>query len=127
MKNENHDRFFQDVIGRELMKLGKSPKAISKEHDLGTLMGMLLSDFQMLPYCGCVPGSRSLHGGYLYINPLTTLTEEQLEASLSLHEHISQPYHMDFVEINFNYLEDRFLNCDDISLELANRKSTKGK
>lgn len=127
MENENHDRFFQDVIGREMMKLGESPKAISKEHNLGVLMGILLTDFQMLPYCGCTPGNRSLDGGYLYTSPLPTLTEEQLEASLSLYDHVSQQYHMDFIEVNINYFNDRFLKRDDVSLELQNKKSTKGK
>ena len=50
MEDENHETFFQNILGPLLKKEGISPITIMNEHNLATLMKLLLNEFHYLPY-----------------------------------------------------------------------------
>ena len=49
-ENENHDVFFQNILGYLLKNNGSDPRKIMNERNLATLMTMLLQEFHYLPY-----------------------------------------------------------------------------
>ncbi len=139
MTTENHNRFFQNVIGKEILKLtggigkvgitktGKNTneiKSVAKQNNTGILFQILLDDFGCLPYQGCSSENRIYNGGILYINSLEELTEIQLQKILNIYQKINETYHMTIVKVGKADMNDEWIQYEQIQEELELRNKT---
>ena len=123
MENENHETFFQNILGPLLKKEGISPRTIMNEHNLVTLMKLLLNEFHYLPYQGCTSGERYFTGGIVFVSDLKELYTPQLEAILALVDKMNAHYNISIFQINPNEMEEVILDQNDILNELNSRKN----
>ena len=123
MENENHETFFQNILGPLLKKEGISPRTIMNEHNLVTLMKLLLNEFHYLPYQGCTSGERYFTGGIVFVADLKELYTPQLEAILALVDKMNAHYNISIFQINPNEMEEVILDQNDILNELNSRKN----
>ena len=121
MKDENHETFFQNILGPLLKKEGISPRTIMNEHNLATLMKLLLNEFHYLPYQGCTSGKRYFTGGIVFVPDLKEVYTPQLEAILALMKKLGENYDISIFQINPNEEEELLLDQSDILNELNSR------
>ena len=125
MEDENHETFFQNIIGQLLLKKGISRekiRSIGNEHNLAALMQMLLSEFCYLPYQGCTSGKRQFTGGILFVPSLDELCTPQLNAIINLINHMKNNYDVSIFQVNKANEEDNYLLTEfDILYELNSR------
>ena len=103
MKDENHETFFQNILGPLLKKEGISPRTIMNEHNLATLMRLLLN-------------------GIVFVPDLKEVYTPQLESILALVNKMNEHYNVSIFQINPNEEEDLILDQSDILNELNSRK-----
>ena len=118
---ENHDVFFQRILKKEYEELGISVDDIEKEKNLEVLTSLLLNNFQILPYIGCTSGVRKYQQGFLYINSLENLTDEQLPSIIDLYTIISSEYDMSIFKVQTNGSNDSFISLGEIYEEMLRR------
>ena len=121
MENENHETFFQNILGPLLKKEGISPRTIMNEHNLATLMKLLLNEFHYLPYQGCTSGERYFTGGIVFVPDLKEVYTPQLESILALVNQMNEHYNISIFQINPNEEEELILDQSDILNELNSR------
>lgn len=121
MEDENHETFFQNILGPLLKKEGISPRTIMNEHNLATLMKLLLNEFHYLPYQGCTSGERYFTGGIVFVPDLKEVYTPQLESILALVNKMNEHYNVSIFQINPNDEEESILDQSDILNELNSR------
>lgn len=121
MENENHETFFQNILGPLLKKEGISPRTIMNEHNLVTLMKLLINEFHYLPYQGCTSGERYFTGGIVFVPDLKEVYTPQLESILALVNQMNEHYNISIFQINPNEEEEVILDQSDILNELNSR------
>ena len=121
MENENHETFFQNILGPLLKKEGISPRTIMNEHNLATLMKLLLNEFHYLPYQGCTSGERYFTGGIVFVPDLREVYTPQLESILAFVNKMNEHYNVSIFQINPNEEEESILDQSDILNELNSR------
>ena len=114
MEDENHETFFQNILGPLLKKEGISPRTIMNEHNLATLMKLLLNEFHYLPYQGCTSGERYFTGGIVFVPDLKEVYTPQLESILALVNKMNEHYNVSIFQINPNDEEESILDQSDI-------------
>lgn len=118
---DKHTPFFQRILKEEYKKLGIDAVEIEKEENLGVLCTQLLNQFQILPYQGCTFGDRKYYSGFLYINSLTELTDEQMPAIIDLYEVVSSQYKMDILQVKSDGSDDTLVSLGEIYEEMLKR------
>ena len=121
MEDENHETFFQNILGPLLKKEGISPRTIMNEHNLATLMKLLLNEFHYLPYRGCTSGERYFTGGIIFVPDLKEVYTSQLESVLALVNKMNEHYNVSILQVNQNEEKDLILDQSDILNELNSR------
>ncbi len=121
MEDENHETFFQNILGPLLKKEGINPRTIIHEHNLITLMNLLLNEFHYLPYQGCTSGERCFNGVILFVPDLKEIYVPQLKAILALVDKMNERYNVSILQINPNADEEIILEQSDILNELNSR------
>lgn len=118
---DKHTPFFQIILKAEYKKIGINATNIDNEDNLQVLCTQLLNNFQILPYQGCTPGERKYYDGFLYINSLEKLTDEQLPAIIDLYTIISSEYKMYIVQSYGDGREDSYISLGEIYEEMLRR------
>ena len=129
-ENENHDVFFQNILGYLLKNNGSVPRKIMNERNLATLMTMLLQEFHYLPYQGCTSGDREYREGDIFISALEEISTPQFEAIVQLIDSMKNRYHYDISIFQINWdqtIGDAILDKEVIINELEKRKRKKAK
>ena len=85
------------------------------------LCTQLLNQFQILPYQGCTSGDRKYYDGFLYINSLEQLTDEQLPAIIDLYTVVSSQYKMNILQTHTDGNNDNFISLGEIYEEMLKR------
>ena len=116
-----HVTFFQRILKEEYKKLGIDATQIAKEDNLGILCTQLLNRFHILPYQGCTSGDRKYTDGFLYINSLQELTDEQLPAIIDLYTSVSSCYNMNILQTQNDGASDLYLSLGEIYEEMLKR------
>ena len=130
MGNENHDVFFQNVLGYLLKKNGDDPRKIMNERNLANLMTMLIQEFHCLPYQGCTSGKREYTKGEVFISSLEEISTSQLEAIVQLIDSMESRYNynISIFQINWDPTKgDAVLDKEVIIDELEKRKRKRAK
>lgn len=131
MESENHDVFFQNILGPLLRKSGVNPRSIGQEHDLYKLTKMLLDEFNYVVYMGCTSadekdkGNRVFEKGILCTPSLELLDNAQLSSIINLCERMNGKYPVDILQVSMDGSNDKILNIDLINEELLMRKGSK--
>lgn len=118
---DKHTPFFQKILKAEYKKIGINATNIDDEDNLQVLCTQLLNNFQILPYQGCTLGERKYYDGFLYINSLEKLTDEQLPAIIDLYTIISSEYKMYIVQSYGDGREDSYISLGEIYEEMLRR------
>lgn len=121
---DKHSTFFQRIIKQEYAKIGMSVDNIDKEDNLLVLCGILLNDFQILPYQGCTSGNREFLDGHLFINSLEQLTDSQLPTVIDLYSTISSQYTMHILKVDFHDVnKEEEISIGEVYEEMLKRPS----
>lgn len=121
---DKHDAFFQRIIKEEYAKIGITVDEIDKEDNLAVLSGILLDDFQILPYQGCTSGNREFLDGHLFINSLEQLTDAQLSTVIDLYSTVSSQYTMHILKFNSQDLtSEEEVSLGEVYEEMLKRPS----
>lgn len=121
---ENHAPFYQRIIQEEYQKIGMNADDIRQETNLAVLCGILLDDFQILPYQGCTSGDRKFLDGHLFINSLEQLTAAQLSSVIDLYSIVSSQYTMHILKVNpKNFNEEEEVSLGEVYEEILKRPS----
>lgn len=118
---DKHAPFFQRILKEEYKKLGIDAAGIDQEDNLEVLCTQLLNQFQILPYQGCTSGDRKYYDGFLYINSLEKLTDEQLPAIIDLYTVVSSQYKMNILQTHTDGNNDNFISLGEIYEEMLKR------
>lgn len=119
MNDENHDQFFQNIIGTEYRKQGKNARQFSNESNLGVLFYTIINELNFITYKGCSTNDnkRVYDGGILYTPPLKNLTNEQLSSLVATANKINDNYHADIITVGDINFGDSKVNISDIKIE----------
>lgn len=118
---DTHTMFFRRVLKEQYQKLGIDALKLEEEDNLGVLYSQLLNQFQILPYQGCSSGDRKYTEGFLCIDSLQSLTDEQLPAIIDLYTIVSSQYTMNILETSNQNQEDSFISLGELYEEMLER------
>lgn len=113
MEESNYHRvFFRNIIKD---KLG----VVIDSDNIDELIRIMLKELGLAVYIGCTEGDRLYQGGFLFIDSLEKLTNEQLLAILALYSDLDYSYDVSIVskgnedELSLGEVYEEFINRED--------------